>query len=159
MKCLNLLIVLFFFHTIGYTQTNNNTIMEQRITFITLGVNNLDASIDFYENIFGWKRSKMSNENIIIFELNGIYISLYLRDELANDATVDARGDGFKGFTLAYNVWSEKEVDDLINTFKSKGVRIIKEPQKVFWGGYSSYIADPDGNLWEIAYNPYLNKE
>jgi catechol 2,3-dioxygenase-like lactoylglutathione lyase family enzyme len=132
--------------------------MEQRVTFITLGVKDLKTSVDFYENKFGWKRSEMSNEDMILFQLIGIHLALYSKDELAKDATVESAGDGFKGFTISYNVWSEKEVDDVINGLRTKGVRIIKEPQKVFWGGYSSYIADPDGNLWEIAYNPYLEK-
>lgn len=130
--------------------------MEQRITFFTLGVNDLQVSTGFYETIFGWKRSPMSSENIVFFELNGIYLSLYNRKALAEDATVNEAGSGFKGFTLAYNVGSEKEVDELIEDLRNKGVTIVKEPQKVFWGGYSSYISDPDGNLWEIAFNPYL---
>jgi predicted lactoylglutathione lyase len=133
--------------------------MEQRITFFTLGVNDLKTSIDFYENKLGWKRSEMSNENLIVYSLSGIYITLYSKEELAKDATVDSTGDGFKGFTISHNVWSEKEVDDLIKSLRNKGVKIVKKPQKVFWGGYSSYIADPDGNLWEIAYNPYLKKD
>lgn len=133
--------------------------MEQRITFITLGVQDLKTSIDFYENKFAWKRSKMSNDDLILFELNGVLLGLYSRDELAKDATVDAHGDGFKGFTLSHNVWSEKEVDDLIIDLSAKGVKVIKKPQKVSWGGYSSYISDPDGYLWEIAYNPFLKKD
>lgn len=159
MKYINLLIVFLLVNSIVYSQSKNDLKMEQRITFITLGVMDLNTSIDFYENKFGWTRSEMSNENIIFYELNGIHISLYAKDELAKDATVDADGNGFKGFTFSYNVWSENEVDDLIKILKNKGVKIVKEPQKVFWGGYSSYVADPDGNLWEIAYNPYLNKE
>ena len=132
--------------------------MEQRITIITLGVNDLDTSIDFYENKFGWERSEMSNKDIVFYQLNGLYISLYSKNELAKDATVEATGNGFKGFTLSYNTSSEKEVDDLIHFLKSKGVRVVKEPEKVFWGGYSSYIADPDDNLWEIAFNPFLTQ-
>jgi len=130
--------------------------MEQRITFFTLGVHDLQVSTGFYENNFGWKRSAMSSENIVFFDLNGIHLSLYNRKALAEDATVDKAGSGFKGFTLAHNVGSEKEVDELIEDLRNKGVKIVKEPQKVFWGGYSSYISDPDGNLWEIAFNPYL---
>lgn len=133
--------------------------MEQRLTFITLGVSDLKRSIHFYENKLGWKRSEISNEEIIFYQLNGTHLALYSRSELAKDATVEAAGSGFKGFTLAHNVWSEKEVDDLINELRSKGVKIVKEPQKVFWGGYSSYIADPDENLWEVAYNPFLKKD
>ena len=130
--------------------------MEQRITLITLGVADLQVSASFYENILGWKRSPMSSENIVFFELNGVFLSLYERVALAEDATVDATGSGFKGFTLAHNLGSETEVDNLINDLRAKGVIIVKEPQKVFWGGYSSYFADPDGNLWEVAFNPYL---
>jgi catechol 2,3-dioxygenase-like lactoylglutathione lyase family enzyme len=130
--------------------------MEQRITFITLGVKNLETSIDFYENKFGWKRSPLSTGDIVFFELNGISMSLYPLEELAKDATVDSAGSGFKGFTMAYNARSEDEVNTLIQTLREKGVAIVKEPQKVFWGGYSSYIADPDGFLWEIAFNPFL---
>ena len=129
------------------------------MTFITLGVRDLNQSIDFYENKFGWKRSELSNESITFFELNGIYLALFDREELAKDATVDPSGDGFRSFTMAYNARSEKEVDDLIKSLRKQGVQVIKEPQKVFWGGYSSYIADPDGNLWEVAFNPILKMD
>ena len=159
MKALNLLIALTILSITGFSQIKNKNKMEQRITFITLGVNNLQTSIDFYENKFGWKRSTMSTGDIVFFELNGFSLSLYPREELAKDATVDSSGNGFKGFTLAHNVGSEKEVDELIDDLRKKGVKIVKEPQKVFWGGYSSYVADPDGNLWEIAFNPFLKME
>ena len=130
--------------------------MEQRLTIITLGVENLKNSTEFYESNFGWKKSASSNENISFFLLNGIYLSLYEKEKLAEDAETDALGEGFKGFTLAYNARSKEEVDQIFDDFKSKGVKIVKSPQEVFWGGYSGYIADLDGNLWEIAFNPYL---
>ncbi|HPR33937.1 MAG TPA: VOC family protein [Prolixibacteraceae bacterium] len=133
--------------------------MEQRVTFITLGVKDIQSSVDFYENKFGWKRSEMSNDNLIVYSLNGFYLALYAKEELAKDACISPQGEGFRGFTLSHNVWSEQEVNDLILLFRKEGVPIIKEPQKVFWGGYSSYVADPDGNLWEIAFNPYLEKQ
>ena len=133
--------------------------MEQRMTFMTLGVKDLNESADFYEQKFGWKRSEMSNKDIIFFELNGIYLSLYDREELAKDAAVDPSGEGFRSFTMSYNTRNEKEVDDLVETLRNQGVRVIKESQKVFWGGYSSYVADPDGNLWEIAFNPFLKMD
>ena len=101
----------------------------------------------------------MSNESIIFYGLNGIHLALYDREKLAKDATVDPSGHGFRSFTMAYNARSEKEVDDLIESLRQQGVQVIKEPQKVFWGGYSSYIADPDGNLWEIAFNPFLKMD
>jgi hypothetical protein len=154
MKTLKLLIGLVLICIISHGQ--NNTVMEQRMTFIILGVKDLNQSIDFYENKFCWKRSELSNESIIFYGLNGIHLALFDREELAKDATVDPSGSGFRSFTMAYNARSEKEVDDLIEHLRKQGVQVIKEPQKVFWGGYSSYIADPDGNLWEIAFNPYL---
>lgn len=133
--------------------------MESRLSIITLGVENLKQSADFYENKFGWVRSEMSNEGILFFQLNGTFLSLYNRNKLAEDVTIDSSGNGFKGFTLCYLTRSEAEVDAIIKKMRQAGVKIVKEPQKVFWGGYSSYIADPDGNLWEIAFNPYLIPE
>lgn len=130
--------------------------MEQRLTIVGLGVNDLATSTRFYEETFGWKKLPSSNDGITFLQLNGILLSLYPRDLLAKDAGVDAAGEGFKGFTLAHNARSEQEVDDIIADLEQKGVKVVKRPQKVFWGGYSSYIADPDDNLWEIAYNPFL---
>ncbi|WP_350287353.1 VOC family protein [uncultured Croceitalea sp.] len=130
--------------------------MEQRLTIITLGVNNLERATEFYETKFEWSKSGSSNEFISFFTLNGIQLALYERKELAKDAMVDHNGSGFKGFTLAYNTRSVKEVDRIIENLKRKGVVIVKEPQKTSWGGYSSYASDMDNNLWEIAFNPFL---
>lgn len=130
--------------------------MEQRITLITLGVRNLQRSRDFYQNIFGWQPLESGNESIVFFQLNGIQLALFPQESLADDAGIPAEGSGFNKFSLAYNVRSEKEVDDLVAELEAKGVTVLKHPEKVFWGGYSSYISDPDDNLWEIAYNPFL---
>jgi catechol 2,3-dioxygenase-like lactoylglutathione lyase family enzyme len=130
--------------------------MQPRVTLITLGVSDLKRSRDFYQNIFGWTPLPMSNDHVVFFHLNGILLSLFPDHSLAEDAGVAAKGTGFKKFSLAQNLRSEKEVDELIAELESKGVKIIKRPQKVFWGGYSSYIADPDDNLWEIAFNPFM---
>ncbi|WP_165838163.1 VOC family protein [Pontibacter arcticus] len=130
--------------------------MEQRITIITLGVKNLQRSKDFYQNKLGWQPLESSNESIVFFQMNGLQLALFPQESLADDAGVPAEGNGFRGFSLAHNVRSEKEVDELVAALEEKGVRVLKQPQKVFWGGYSSYIADPDDNLWEIAYNPFL---
>ncbi|NER15014.1 VOC family protein [Leptobacterium flavescens] len=130
--------------------------MEQRLTIVGLGVSDLKTSTEFYEEKLGWKKTDSSNESISFFELNGILLSLYPTEKLAEDAGVDHRGEGFKGFSLAHNTRTKEEVDSLIASLESKGVKIVKRPEEVFWGGYSSYIADPDGHLWEIAFNPYL---
>ncbi|WP_345163643.1 VOC family protein [Pontibacter saemangeumensis] len=130
--------------------------MEPRLTLITLGVTNLQRSKAFYEHIFGWQPTSMSNESIVFFQLNGIQLALFPQESLADDAGVPADGKGFRRFSLAYNVQSEQEVDELVAALAAKGVKVLKQPEKVFWGGYSSYIADPDENLWEIAYNPFI---
>jgi catechol 2,3-dioxygenase-like lactoylglutathione lyase family enzyme len=139
-----------------FGQNKKDTVMEQRLSIVTLGVTDLKISIDFYTNKFGWKQVDSGNENIAFFQLNGIQLALYSKDKLAEDATISPTGSGFKGFSLSYNARSENEVDYIISKVREKGVKIVKNPQKVFWGGYSSYISDPDDNLWEIAFNPYL---
>ncbi len=131
--------------------------MEQRLTIISLGVSDLTISSKFYESNFGWERSAASNDDIRFYQLNGILFSLYPVSKLGEDAGISIPADkGYRPLTIAHNTRSEKEVDDLITDLRIKGVKIVKEPQKVFWGGYSSYVADPDGFLWEIAFNPFL---
>lgn len=130
--------------------------MEQRVTLITLGVEDLDNMRSFYRDVFGWKPLENSSEEVVFFQLNGIQLGLYGRVDLADDAGVDSGGSGFKGFALAHNMRTEKEVDQLFEELESKGAEIVKSPQKTFWGGYSGYVSDPEGNLWEIAYNPYM---
>lgn len=130
--------------------------MEQRLTMVTLGVADLAASTQFYEEKFGWKKLGTSNENITFFQLNGIILSLFPKEKLAEDATTGHEGSGFKTFTLAYNTRTQEEVDEVVGELKAKGVKVIKDPQPAVWGGYSGYVADLDDNLWEIAFNPFL---
>lgn len=142
--------------TIFDYRTKPTASMEQRLTIVTLGVSDLAASEKFYSGVLGWKKTEASNENIAFYQLNGILLSLYPAEKLAEDARISPEGTGFRKFSIAWNARSEREVDEIIDQLKEKGVEIVKTPEKVFWGGYSGYIADPDGNLWEIAYNPYL---
>jgi uncharacterized protein len=130
--------------------------MNQHLHLVTLGVRDFEVSRKFYTEVLGWKPSSNSNEDVVFFQAGATVLSIYPREKLAEDALVDPSGTGFAGFTLAYNAQSEAEVDEIIRDLKAKGVKILKEPQKVFWGGYSSYFADPDGNCWEIAYNPFF---
>jgi catechol 2,3-dioxygenase-like lactoylglutathione lyase family enzyme len=129
--------------------------MNQHLHLITLGVKDFEKSKKFYSEILGWKISR-PQEGIAFFQAGGVALAIYPREKLAEDALTSPEGSGFSGITLAYNARSEAEVDEIIRDLKSKGVRIVKEPQKVFWGGYSSYFADPDDYHWEVAYNPFF---
>jgi hypothetical protein len=129
--------------------------MKQNLHIITLGVRDFEASKKFYGETLGWKPSG-SQDEIVFFQAGGVVLAIYPREKLAEDALVPPEGQGFSGITLAHNVQSESEVDGIIRELKAKGVKIIKEPQKVFWGGYSSYFADPDDYRWEVAYNPFF---
>ena len=127
--------------------------MKPRISMITLGVRDLAAAVEFYEKGLGLPRMESPPE-VAFFTLNGTWLGLYGREALAEDAQVSAEGNGFEGFTLAHNVSSEEEVDEVVAQAVAAGATLVKNPQKVFWGGYSGYFADPDGHLWEIAHNP-----
>ena len=81
---------------------------------------------------------------------------LYGREALAEDATVSAEGSGFRGVSLAHNVRSDAEVDATLAEAVAAGATLVKPGQKVFWGGYSGYFADPDGHPWEVAWNPFF---
>ena len=127
--------------------------MMPRISMITLGVRDLTAAIEFYEKGLGFPRMESPPE-VAFFTLNGTWLGLYGREALAEDATVPAEGTGFESFTLAHNVDSETDVDNVISQAVAAGATLVKKPQKVFWGGYSGYFKDPDGHLWEVAHNP-----
>lgn len=127
--------------------------MKPRISMITLGVRDLAASIHFYEQ--GLRLPRMeSPPTVAFFTLNGSWLGLYGREALAEDAGIAAEGSGFSGFALAHNVASEAEVDAVLAQAVAAGATLVKPAQQVFWGGYSGYFSDPDGHLWEVAYNP-----
>jgi len=129
--------------------------MKPRISMITLGVRDLATSVKFYEEGLGFPRMESPPE-VAFFTLNGTWLGLYGREALAEDATISAEGSGFAAFSLAHNVQSEAEVDEVMNQALAAGATLVKKPQKVFWDGYSGYFKDPDGHLWEIAHNPHF---
>ena len=93
-------------------------------------------------------------EGIVFFQTGGMALALYPRHELAKDANISARGDGFSGISLAYNARTRAEVDSVLNEAEAAGAKLVKPAQEAFWGGYSGYFSDPDGFLWEVAWNP-----
>lgn len=130
--------------------------MKQQLTLITLGVHDLARAKAFYEAL-GWTCSSASQESIIFFQLNnGVGLALYPWELLAEDAMLSAAGEGFRGVTLAYNGADKAEVDQVMATAAAAGATIVKPAQDVFWGGYSGYFRDPEGHLFEVAYNPHL---
>lgn len=127
--------------------------MDPRISIVTLGVDDLDRSREFYRDGLGLPERE-SDGDIAFYELQGTWLALYPWDELADDATVDPDGSGFRGVTIAHNAESKDAVDDVMQEAKDAGASIVKEAQDVFWGGYSGYFSDPDDHLWEVAWNP-----
>ncbi|PWG63353.1 VOC family protein [Sediminicurvatus halobius] len=127
--------------------------MQPRISMITLGVRDLEASVRFYEHGLGLPRMDSPPE-VAFFTLNGSWLALYGREALAEDAGIAPDGSGFAGIAIAHNVKSEPAVDEVMEQAAAAGARLVRAPRKVFWGGYSGYFADPDGYLWEVAHNP-----
>jgi len=129
--------------------------MQPRLTLVTLGVADLDKSRAFYE-VWGWKASAASQPSIVFFQANGLALALFGRAALAEDAHVEDKATGFAAITLAYNAHSKQEADEVYGRAIAAGARAVKPLQDVFWGGYSGYFADPDGHLWEVAWNPFF---
>ena len=125
-----------------------------RLSIVTLGVTDLARATRFYESL-GWSRSSASQDSITFFQLQGSVLGLYEWSALADDATVPADGSGFRGVACALNCESIDEVDRVYGEWVAAGGRAVRDPHTAFWGGHSSYVADLDDHLWEIAYNPY----
>lgn len=127
--------------------------MEPRISFVTLGVADLERSTRFYADGLGLPQLK-SPPGVSFFELGRTWLALYPRDLLAADAGVVSAGSGFAGFALAHNVRSAAEADRLLEDAARAGGQVTRSGRPTSWGGYAGYFADPDGFLWEVAWNP-----
>lgn len=128
--------------------------MEPRIHIITLGVQNIASARAFYEKL-GWKASSVSSDAFVAFKGHGIVLCLFPEAMLAEDAHVPSERKGFRGLSLAYNVSSKEHVAKVLESAVQAGGMLMKPAQDVFWGGHSGYFADPDGHLWEVAWNPH----
>jgi uncharacterized glyoxalase superfamily protein PhnB len=134
--------------------------MKQRITVLTIGVDDLKKSLKFYRDGLGLETQGIVGEEfeygaVVFFDLqNGIKLALYPRESLARDANIPQTPPSATELSIGHNVNSKKEVDAIMAQAKKAGAKIIKPAQKTFWGGYAGYFQDPDGHLWEIAWNP-----
>ncbi len=126
----------------------------QRVTLITLGVADLPAARAFYERL-GWQEHGESQEGVAFFQINGMALALFGRADLAKDQGREGATLGTGAVTLAQNFGTEAEVEDAFAQALAAGGTALKAPEKVFWGGYSGYWADPDGHVWEVAMNPF----
>jgi len=128
--------------------------MQPRLSLVTLGVADVARSRAFYERL-GFVASSASNPNVTFFQAGGTVLALFGWSALAQDATVPEQGSGFRGVTLAHNVATKDEVAAVLAEAVAAGATLVKPAQDVFWGGHCGYFADPDGHLWEVAWNPF----
>jgi catechol 2,3-dioxygenase-like lactoylglutathione lyase family enzyme len=128
--------------------------MEPRISFITLGVDDLERSLRFYRDGLGFPTTRTAEQGIIFFQTTGVCLALYPYEALAKDVSDDFVGERskFTGITLAHNVRQKDEVDRILQQAQAAGGKIEKPAQNTSWGGYAGYFSDPDGYLWEIAF-------
>lgn len=155
MKSLSLIIFILIAVACGDTSVQKNKTMEQRLSILTIGVKDLAAMRAFYEQKFGWTPEAV-NKDIVFYKINGSLISFFPARALAEDAKVPYTENVSRHYALAYIVNSEKEVDELFAQLESKGVTIVKRPQKNFFGAYTGYVQDVEGNLWDIGTNPLI---
>ena len=128
--------------------------MEPRISLITLGVRDLERARRFYRDGLGLPERSESNDRVSFLQLRGVVLALYGRADLVRDAGLEDNGTGFAGVSIAHNVVSREAVDAALAEAVGAGARLVKAGEDTFWGGYVGYFTDPDGYLWEVAWNP-----
>lgn len=148
--------------------------MERRISIVTLGVTDLDRAVAFYEAM-GLERHEKFTEGVAFFQMGGVILALWPREELARDAGLPYRSapgkaittkhpgqavpfqlpeQEFSGVALAYNTRTPEEVLEILRRAEKAGGRVLKQAGRAFWGGVQGYFEDTEGNLWEVAFNP-----
>src|SRR3989339_1955061 len=128
--------------------------MKSKISIITLGVSDFAKSFEFYRSLGFKAHDYNEKDEYVMLEMEGTWLALCPKQMLIKDVTLPIAEPGLSSITLAHNVASKEEVDKVYRGALSVGAKSIKKPQDAFWGGYSGYFADPDGYLWEVAYNP-----
>jgi catechol 2,3-dioxygenase-like lactoylglutathione lyase family enzyme len=129
--------------------------MDQRISFVTLAVADLEATRRFYVDGLGWTAEMEEPGDVIMIRVGQhLLLSLWVEDHFAAEVGPIRRGDGVAPFTLAHNVATPEEVDAVLATARAAGADPVSDGEQREWGGYTGYFGDPDGHRWEIAYNP-----
>lgn len=127
--------------------------MEQRVSLITLGVKDVAVSTAFYSAL-GWQQVE-TQDGIVVFDLIGQTLGLYPIQAMADDIGIPVEALGHGAQTLGYNCRAKADVAKTLTLAETAGARILKPASDVFWGGHHGYFADPDGHIWEIAFNPF----
>jgi predicted lactoylglutathione lyase len=154
--------VLFF---LSCHPQKKHSAMKTRFTVLTLGVDDLETSFQFYHRGLGFPSQgiigkEFEHGEVAFFDLpHGMKLALYSRENLAWDAKIEKQAPSTTEFSIGYTTNNQTEVDEIMALAKKTGAKIVKPAQKAFWGGYSGYFQDPDGHLWEIAWNPQLMPE
>lgn len=136
--------------------------MNPRISVVTLGVADLEQSLVFYRDGLGLPTKGIIGQEfehgaVVFFELSGgLILALWAQDDISHDTGLPKRPVSPTAFTIGHNVSRREEVDEVMDTARRAGARIIKTPQDTFYGGYAGYFRDPDGHLWEIVWNPEM---
>lgn len=133
-----------------------SSMVPQRVSLVTIGAVDLPVLRSFYKNL-GWEETDISSDNYAVFKTAGVLLSLFPVEELAKEAgiVISKSTDYYRaGVTLAINVEKREEVDVTIESIRAAGAKILREPSDAFWGGRTAYFADPENNLWEVAWNP-----
>lgn len=139
--------------------------MEPRITVITLGVSDLETSLEFYRDGLGWSTegiigTEFEGGAVAFFPLsNGLQLALYPKQQIAEDANVEETASGPAEFTLGHNVKSKEAVDSVLKTADEAGADVTGPPRDREWGGYSGHFLDPDDHVWEVVWNPQFEIE
>lgn len=130
--------------------------MDPRLCIVTLGVADLERSKSFYLDGLGWSEVEQPSDGIVFIQMPGMVLALYPIEKLAEETGLHPDLQQCSGsVTLAYNTSSKQETDEVLTTAVGAGGKLVKAANDVFWGGYSGYFKDPDGHLWEVAYNPF----
>ena len=130
--------------------------MEPRVSLLTLGVSDLEGAVAFYRDGLGWPKSDVGGDEVAFFKAGGVVIALFPRPSFAADADIDVdhvESGGFPRISLAHNVAEEGQVDTVLADAAEAGATIVKEAQEIFFGRHG-FFADPEGFLWEVAWNP-----